>query len=42
MTRNQLLANIEAKQSLLCVGLDPDLKRMPQGLKGDEIGRAHV
>lgn len=32
MTRQQLYQNILAKESYLCVGLDPDLHRLPQHL----------
>ena len=33
MTRQELIAQIRQKQSFLCVGLDPDLDKMPKGLK---------
>lgn len=29
MTRAQLIAQIQAKKSVLCVGLDPDMDKMP-------------
>lgn len=32
MTRNELIATIKNKQSFLCVGLDPDLKKIPSHL----------
>lgn len=32
MKRNELVANIRAKGSFLCVGLDPDIKKIPQHL----------
>lgn len=32
MTRQQLIDNIKRKQTFLCVGLDPDIKRIPQHL----------
>ena len=32
MTREQLFENIKRKQSFLCVGLDTDLKKVPQFL----------
>ena len=32
MTRNELIATINSKQSFLCVGLDPDLKKIPSHL----------
>ncbi len=32
MTRNELIAAIKNKQSFLCVGLDPDLKKIPSHL----------
>lgn len=32
MKRNELVENIFRKESFLCVGLDPDLKKMPQHL----------
>lgn len=32
MRRNELVENIFKKQSFLCVGLDPDLKKMPKHL----------
>ena len=32
MTRDQLIANIRRKQSFLCVGLDTDLRKIPQHL----------
>ena len=32
MTRKQLIDNIKSKQSFLCVGLDPDIKKIPQHL----------
>jgi orotidine-5'-phosphate decarboxylase len=35
MTRLQLFDNIKRKKSFLCVGLDPDVKKMPQSLNGD-------
>ena len=35
MTRKELYDNIRRKGSFLCVGLDPDPKRMPVGVKGD-------
>ena len=30
MTRQQLIQQIREKQSFLCVGLDPDIKKIPQ------------
>ena len=35
MTKEQLYQNILNKQSFLCVGLDPDLSKMPALLNGD-------
>lgn len=35
MNRQQLFANILHKRSFLCVGLDPDLDKMPASLEGD-------
>ena len=32
MTRQQLIDNIKARRSFLCVGLDTDLKKIPQHL----------
>ena len=37
MTRAELFARIQAKQSFLCVGLDADPKRMPAHLHGDVL-----
>ncbi len=36
MTRQQLIQQIFNKQSFLCVGLDPDTKKMPQHLLNEE------
>ena len=36
MTRQELIAKIKEKQSCLCVGLDPDLKKIPQHLLSEE------
>lgn len=36
MTRQELVAQIRAKQSFLCVGLDTDLKKVPQHLLNEE------
>lgn len=36
MKRNELVENIFKKQSFLCVGLDPDLKKMPKHLLDKE------
>ncbi|MBQ7690531.1 MAG: orotidine-5'-phosphate decarboxylase [Muribaculaceae bacterium] len=35
MTKEQILENIRLKQSFLCVGLDPDMAKMPPSLRGD-------
>ena len=35
MNREKLIAQIRAKRSFLCVGLDPDLGKMPEYLNGD-------
>ena len=35
MTRQQLFTNILRKRSFLCVGLDPDVDKMPPSLEGD-------
>lgn len=35
MTREELFNNIKHKRSFLCVGLDPDLDKMPASLGGD-------
>ena len=32
MNRQELVANIRRKQSFLCVGLDTDLKKVPEHL----------
>lgn len=37
MTRAELFAQIQAKQSFLCVGLDADPKKMPSHLQGDVL-----
>ena len=36
MTRKELIENIRRKGSFLCVGLDPDIKKLPQHLLGEE------
>lgn len=36
MNKQQLIENIRAKQSFLCVGLDTDLKKIPQHLLAEE------
>ncbi|MDR0540901.1 MAG: orotidine-5'-phosphate decarboxylase [Dysgonamonadaceae bacterium] len=36
MTRQQLVENIQKKRSFLCVGLDTDIKKIPQGLLQEE------
>ena len=36
MTRQELIQNIKAKRSFLCVGLDTDLKKVPQHLLSEE------
>ena len=36
MTRQELIAQIRAKQSFLCVGLDTDLTKIPAHLLQDE------
>lgn len=36
MTSNQLYAQIKAKASYLCVGLDPDLEKIPACLQGEK------
>lgn len=36
MTRQELIAQIKEKQSFLCVGLDTDLKKIPQHLLANE------
>ena len=36
MTRQELIATIRKKQSFLCVGLDTDLKKIPQHLLGHD------
>ncbi len=36
MTRKELLENIKRKQSFLCVGLDTDIKKIPQHLLTEE------
>ena len=35
MNKEELVKAIKAKKSFLCVGLDPDLGKMPQSLNGD-------
>ncbi|MEM9835880.1 MAG: orotidine 5'-phosphate decarboxylase, partial [Bacteroidota bacterium] len=37
MTRAALYELIKQKHSFLCVGLDPDLKKMPPHLEGDVL-----
>jgi len=36
MTKQELFENIKRKQSFLCVGLDTDIKRIPEHLKSEE------
>ena len=36
MTRQELFENIKKKQSFLCVGLDTDIKKIPQHLLKEE------
>lgn len=38
MTRQQLIETIRHKQSFLCVGLDTDIRKMPQHLQNEEDG----
>ena len=38
MTRQELIENIRRKQSFLCVGLDTDIRKMPQHLQNEEDG----
>lgn len=39
MTRKELVANIFAKESFLCVGLDPDIKKIPASIGGTSAER---
>lgn len=36
MTRSQLIEQIRAKNNFLCVGLDPDIEKMPKHILNDE------
>ena len=36
MNKQQLFENIKKKQSFLCVGLDTDIKKIPQHLLSEE------
>ena len=36
MNRQQLIEQIQAKKSFLCVGLDPDINKMPTHIQGKE------
>lgn len=36
MNRKELIEQIFAKKSFLCVGLDTDIKKIPEHLKGEE------
>jgi orotidine-5'-phosphate decarboxylase len=36
MTRQQLIELIQRKKSFLCIGLDPDLRKIPPHLKGEK------
>lgn len=36
MNRSELIAEIRRKKSFLCVGLDPDMNKIPDCLKGEE------
>ena len=36
MTREELIRQIRAKKSFLCVGLDPDVEKMPACIAGEE------
>lgn len=38
MTRQQLIETIRRKQSFLCVGLDTDIRKMPEHLQNEEDG----
>lgn len=38
MTRKELVETIRRKQSFLCVGLDTDIRKMPQHLQNEEDG----
>ena len=38
MTTDQLYANIQAKRSMLCVGLDTDFNKIPEHLKKLALG----
>lgn len=38
MTRQELIENIRRKKSFLCVGLDTDIRKMPQHLQNEEDG----
>ena len=38
MTRQELIETIRRKQSFLCVGLDTDIRKMPQHLQNEEDG----
>ena len=35
MNRQQLISNIQSKQSYLCVGLDTDIEKLPKHLQGN-------
>jgi orotidine-5'-phosphate decarboxylase len=36
MTRKELIENIKSRKSFLCVGLDTDIKKLPECVKGEE------
>ncbi len=36
MNREQLIRQIKEKKSFLCVGLDPDMEKMPDCVKGED------
>lgn len=41
MNKQQLFENIKRKKSFLCVGLDTDIKKIPEHLLKEEIRSSH-
>ena len=42
MKRSELIQIIESKKSVLCVGLDPDIRKLPKSYGSNAKGLARV